>query len=171
MLSGHNYFYKSDAKLKEFNKFTSKSIRNFLSMRRISCFFYRTRVRSSVMLVTNSVTHWLTHSLPFSKLDWCEPGIWRWQLKTCWSCLSRLESNSLTFLQLVKDVKTLTGGATGSVFYFDFACTTNFPFPFLMAPVEKYMRWAYLVNHIIYGKLFTRAISFRPENIEYTFTW
>ena len=32
-----------------------------------------------------------------------------------------------------------------------------------MAPVEKYMRRAYLVNHIIFGKLFTRAISFRPE--------
>ena len=33
--------------------------------------------------------------------------MWRWQLKTCWSCFSRLESNSLTFLQLVKaaDVK------------------------------------------------------------------
>ena len=30
-----------------------------------------------------------------------------------------------------------------------------------MALVEKYMR--YLVNHIIYGKFFTRAISFRPE--------
>ena len=34
--------------------------------------------------------HWLclslTHWLPFSKLDWCDPGMWRWQLKTCWSC-------------------------------------------------------------------------------------
>ena len=29
-----------------------------------------------------SVTHWL----PFSKLDWCDSGMWRWQLKTCWSC-------------------------------------------------------------------------------------
>ena len=54
--------------------------------------------------------------------------------------LSRLESNSLTFLQLVKAVKTSTGSATGSIFYFDFARTTNFPFSFLMAPVEKYMR-------------------------------
>ena len=54
--------------------------------------------------------------------------------------LSRLESNSLTFLQLVKAVKTSTGGATGSIFYFDFAYTTNFPIPFLKAPVEKYMR-------------------------------
>ena len=74
-----------------------------------------------------------------------------------------MDSNSLTFLQLVKAVKTLTGGATWSIIYFDFACTTNFPFPFLMASVEKYMRRAYLVNQIIYGKLFTRAISFRPE--------
>ena len=34
--------------------------------------------------------HWecfsLTHSLLFSKLDWCDPGMWRWQLKTCWGC-------------------------------------------------------------------------------------
>ena len=36
--------------------------------------------------VTPSLTHWLTHSLPFSKLYWFEPGMWRWQLKTCWSC-------------------------------------------------------------------------------------
>ena len=37
-----------------------------------------------------SVTHWLTHSLidfvTFSKLDWCDPGVWRCQLKTCWGC-------------------------------------------------------------------------------------
>ena len=25
----------------------------------------------------------LTHSLLFSKLDWCNPGVWRFQLKTC----------------------------------------------------------------------------------------
>ena len=54
--------------------------------------FYRTRVRSLVMLVTHSLTNWLTHSLPLSKLDWCEPGMWRWQLKTCWSLLG---TNSL----------------------------------------------------------------------------
>ena len=38
------------------------------------------------MLVTNWLTDSLTNWLPFSKLDWCEPGIWRWQLKPCWSC-------------------------------------------------------------------------------------
>ena len=60
--------------------------------------FYRTRVRSLVMLVTHSLTNWLTHWLPFSKLDslthwllfskldWCDPGLWRYQLKTCWGC-------------------------------------------------------------------------------------
>ena len=26
-------------------------------------------------------TNWVTNSLLFSKLDWCDPGIWRWQLK------------------------------------------------------------------------------------------
>ena len=49
-------------------------------------YFYRTRVRSLGMLVTNSLTDWLTDSLLFSKLDWCDPGMWRWQLKTCWDC-------------------------------------------------------------------------------------
>ena len=36
--------------------------------------------------LTDWLTHWLTDSLPFSKLDWYDPGMWRWQLKTCWSC-------------------------------------------------------------------------------------
>ena len=38
----------------------------------------------------------------------------------------------------------------------------NFPFPFLMAAMKKYIRWAYLVNQIC-GNLFTTAIPFRPE--------
>ena len=46
-------------------------------------FNYRTRVRSLVALVTNSLTNWLTHSLRFSRLDWCHPGVWRCQLQTC----------------------------------------------------------------------------------------
>ena len=33
--------------------------------------FYRTRVRSLAMLVTN----WLTCSVTFSKLDWCDPFV------------------------------------------------------------------------------------------------
>ena len=28
----------------------------------------------------------LTNSLLFSKLDWCDPGVWRCLLKTCWGC-------------------------------------------------------------------------------------
>ena len=43
-------------------------------------YFYRTRVRSLGMLVTNSLTNSLTNWLPFSKLDWCDPGMWRWEL-------------------------------------------------------------------------------------------
>ena len=39
-------------------------------------FYYRTRVRSLAMFVT----HWQTRSLPFSKLDWCDPGVWRYLL-------------------------------------------------------------------------------------------
>ena len=30
--------------------------------------------------------HSLTHWLPYSRLDWCDPGVWRCQLKTCWGC-------------------------------------------------------------------------------------
>ena len=37
----------------------------------ISVCFYRTRVRSLSCLVSNS----LTDSLPFCKLDWCDPGV------------------------------------------------------------------------------------------------
>ena len=33
------------------------------------------------MLVTHWLTHWLPNSVLFSKLDWCDPGMWRWQLK------------------------------------------------------------------------------------------
>ena len=31
-----------------------------------------------------SVTHWLTHSLLFSGLDWCDTSCWKCQLKTSW---------------------------------------------------------------------------------------
>ena len=48
--------------------------------------FYRTRVRSLAMLVSNSLTNSLTHWLPFSELDSCDPGMWKWQLKTYWGC-------------------------------------------------------------------------------------
>ena len=44
--------------------------------------FYQTRVRSLAALVT----HWLTNWLTLSKLDWCDPGVRRCQLKTCWCC-------------------------------------------------------------------------------------
>ena len=54
---------------------------NFFSVNKSS--FYRTRVRSLGMLVSDSLTHWLTPQLPSSKLDWCDPGVWRCQLKTC----------------------------------------------------------------------------------------
>ena len=36
--------------------------------------------------IIGNACQWLTDSLPFSKLDWCDSGMWRWQLKTCWSC-------------------------------------------------------------------------------------
>ena len=34
--------------------------------------------------LTDSLTNWLTNSLLFSKLDWCDSGVWRRQLNTCW---------------------------------------------------------------------------------------
>ena len=33
-----------------------------------------------------SLTHSPTNSLLFSKLDRCDPGVWRCQLKPCWGC-------------------------------------------------------------------------------------
>ena len=63
------------------------TINRTLSFSRFCRFdFYRTRVRSLFTLVSNSLTHWLTDWLLFSKLDWCDPGVWRCQLKTCWGC-------------------------------------------------------------------------------------
>ena len=52
----------------------------------VRAIFYRTRVRSLAMLVTHSLTDSLTHSVTLSKLYWCDPGVWRCQLKTYWGC-------------------------------------------------------------------------------------
>ena len=46
--------------------------------------------------LTDWLTHSLTNSLLFSKLDWCDPGMWRWQLKTCCYCLAMLVNHWLT---------------------------------------------------------------------------
>ena len=64
---------------------------NYLMMsQQLPNVFYRTRVRSLFTLVTNSLTnsltHSLTHSVTLSKLYWCDPGVWRCQLKTYWGC-------------------------------------------------------------------------------------
>ena len=72
------------------NKNSQKTIIGICSDKKINNYnynwcglhFYRTRVRSLVILVS----HWLTDSLPFSKLHWCDPGMWRCLLKTCWGC-------------------------------------------------------------------------------------
>ena len=34
-------------------------------------------------------THQLTHSVAFSRLDWCDSVLLRCQLKTCWGCYYR----------------------------------------------------------------------------------
>ena len=57
-------------------------VRNYILKKWAGAPFYRTRVRSLGMLVTHSLTPWL----PFSKFDWCDPEVWRCQLKTCWGC-------------------------------------------------------------------------------------
>ena len=48
---------------------------------------YRTRLRS---LSCHSLTDWLIHSVLFSTLDWCDPGVWGCQPKTYWSCYCSL---------------------------------------------------------------------------------
>ena len=44
----------------------------------------------SLIFIGPESDHWeclsLTQSLLFSKLDWCDPGVLRCQLKTCWGC-------------------------------------------------------------------------------------
>ena len=49
---------------------------------------YRTRARSleSYHCIVLSLTNWLTHPVTFSRLVWCDPGVWRCQLKTFWDC-------------------------------------------------------------------------------------
>ena len=57
-----------------------------------------------------SVTHSLSHSVAFSRLDGCE-----------WCQLpADVVTFCITFLQLVKAVKLSTGGATETIFYLDF---------------------------------------------------
>ena len=43
--------------------------------------FNLTRVRSLSTLVTNSLPNW--------RFDWCDLGVWRCQLITCWCCYCR----------------------------------------------------------------------------------
>ena len=45
--------------------------------------FYRTQVRSLARLPL-SVKNWLIQSLLLRRLDWCDSGLWRCQLKTSW---------------------------------------------------------------------------------------
>ena len=33
-----------------------------------------------------SLTNWLTHPVTLSRLVWCDPGVWRCQLRTCRGC-------------------------------------------------------------------------------------
>ena len=77
--------YKYQIRLCKFPTITQAS--NTIMLRNT---IYWTRVRPLFTLVTNSLTDlltdWLTDSLLFSKLDWCNPGLWRCQLKTCWGC-------------------------------------------------------------------------------------
>ena len=44
--------------------------------------------RSFFVFIGPQSDHWeclsVTDWLPFSKLDWCDSGLWRCQLKTCW---------------------------------------------------------------------------------------
>ena len=67
LLSANNQWYKEHYQNKHLE--TEKGTNNWN--------FYRTRVRSLFTLVTHSLTNSLTHSLLFSKLDWCDPVAWR----------------------------------------------------------------------------------------------
>ena len=67
-----------------------------------------------------SVTHWLTdsltHSVTFSKLDWCDPGVWRCQLKTCWGLLLLL----MLMMRIVLATVWCILGSSGKIFKLEF---------------------------------------------------
>ena len=68
---------------------------------------YRTRVRSLAMLVSNSLTDSLTHSLLFSKLDWCD--VWLVKMPT-----QNLLSLLLLLMLMMRNVLTTVLCSFGS---------------------------------------------------------
>ena len=66
--------------------------------------------------VTDSLTDWLTNWLLFSKLDWCDPGVWRCQLKTCWGLLLLL----MLMMRIVLATVWCILGSSGKIFKLEF---------------------------------------------------
>ena len=66
--------------------YTSVCLRSYISVCSIDLFIGPESDHWLCLSVTNSLTDSLTDSVTFSKLDWCNPGVWRCQLKTCWCC-------------------------------------------------------------------------------------
>ena len=128
---------------------------SFTIVRRKASNFYRTRVRSLAMLVTHWLTHSLTNSLPCSKLDRCDPGMWNGNSKlvgTVWlylsltdwlthsltdSCLVDLmalnDTNCLMFsqqlLKAVKRLKQVVGNISESKLLVCWQDTNQYPNP------------------------------------------
>ena len=64
----------------------------------------------------HSLTDSLTHSVTFSKLDWCDPGVWRCQLKTCWGLLLLL----MLMMRIVLATVWCILGSSGKIFKLEF---------------------------------------------------
>ena len=73
-------------------------------------------LKSLAMLVTHWLTHWLPNSVLFSKLDWCDPGVWRCQLKTCWGLLLLL----MLMMRIVLATVWCILGSSGKIFKLEF---------------------------------------------------
>ena len=54
--------------------------------RGLNLFLSKNRFLSDPSPIIGYACHSLTDWLLFSKLDACDPGVWRCQLKTCWGC-------------------------------------------------------------------------------------
>ena len=83
---------------------------------RCLCYFDCLLFLSDPSPIIGNACHSLTNSLPFSKLDWCDPGVWRCQLKTCWGLLLLL----MLMMRIVLATVWCILGSSGKIFKLEF---------------------------------------------------
>ena len=102
--------------------------------------FYRTRVRSLVMLVTHWLTNWLTNWLLFSKLDWCDV----WLVKMPTQNLLRLLLLLMLMMRNVLTTVVCRFGSWSLVMKLNFVQTlsTRFGQEFEVEVQAKFWNWS-----------------------------